>query len=102
MGRGATATLERLAASLGQLNEALPRFAAALDLVNGGVVLALPGLLVCGLLRYADKYFRLPKGVIRRPTFTPPAGRDRRKFGGQAAIACGCGHVSLAGWNLCP
>jgi transposase len=27
--------------------------------------------------------------------------RDRRKFGGQAAIAtCGC--VSLAGWNLCP
>jgi hypothetical protein len=28
--------------------------------------------------------------------------RDRRKFGGQAAIACGCGDVSLAGWNLCP
>jgi hypothetical protein len=27
---------------------------------------------------------------------------DRRKFGGQAAIACGCGRVSLAGWNLCP
>jgi hypothetical protein len=27
---------------------------------------------------------------------------DRRKFGGQAAIACGCGDVSLAGWNLCP
>jgi len=29
MGRGATATLERLAASLGLLNEATPRFAAA-------------------------------------------------------------------------
>jgi hypothetical protein len=28
--------------------------------------------------------------------------RDRCKFGGQAAIACGCGRVSLAGWNLCP
>jgi len=27
---------------------------------------------------------------------------DRRKFGGQAAIACGCGYVSLAGWNFCP
>src|SRR5208283_4496306 len=48
MGRGATATLER--------------FAAALDLANGGVLLALPALLVCGLLRHADKYFRLPKG----------------------------------------
>ena len=28
--------------------------------------------------------------------------RDRRKFGGQAAIACGCGRVSLAGWHFCP
>jgi DNA invertase Pin-like site-specific DNA recombinase len=28
--------------------------------------------------------------------------RDRRRFGGQAAIACGCGCVSLAGWNFCP
>jgi hypothetical protein len=27
---------------------------------------------------------------------------DSRKFGGQAAIACGCGCVSLAGWNFCP
>ncbi len=29
------------------------------------------------------------------------AARDRRKFGGQAAIATG-GHRSLAGWNRCP
>jgi hypothetical protein len=51
MGRGATATLERLAASLGLLNEAAPRFAAALDIAKGGVLLALPALLVSGLLR---------------------------------------------------
>ena len=62
MGRGATATLERLAASLGLLNEAAPRFAAALDIAKGGVLLALPALLVSGLLRRAGDYFRLPKG----------------------------------------
>jgi len=63
MGRGATATLERLAASLGQLEEAAPRFAAALDIPKGGVLLALPALLVSGLLRSAGQYFRLPKGL---------------------------------------
>jgi hypothetical protein len=62
MGRGATATLERLAASLGLLNEAAPRFAAALDIAKGGVLLALPALLVSGLLRRSGDYFRLPKG----------------------------------------
>jgi hypothetical protein len=62
MGRGATATLERLAASLGQLGEAAPRFASALDIPKGGVLLALPALLVSGLLRHTAKYFRLPAG----------------------------------------
>jgi hypothetical protein len=62
MGRGATATLERLAASLGLLNEVTPRFEAALDIAKGGVLLALPALLVSGLLRHASAYFRLPKG----------------------------------------
>jgi len=62
MGRGATATLERLAASLGLLNEATPRFAAALDIAKGGVLLALPALMASGLLRHASAYFRLPKG----------------------------------------
>jgi hypothetical protein len=38
-----------------------------------------------------------------RPIVTPHRHclGDRRKFGGQAAIA-GCGCVSLAGWNFCP
>ena len=62
MGRGATATLERLAASVGLLNEAEPRFEAALDVARGGVLLALPALLVSGLLRHAGDHFRLPKG----------------------------------------
>jgi hypothetical protein len=62
MGRGATATLERLAASIGLLDEVAPEFAAALDIPKGGVLLALPALLVSGLLRDANKYFQLPKG----------------------------------------
>src|ERR1700732_5139374 len=62
MGRGATATIERLAASLGGLDEAAPRFEAALDIPKGGVLLAVPALLVSGLLRHASKYFRLPAG----------------------------------------
>src|SRR6202045_5509387 len=62
MGRGATATIERLAASLGGLDEAAPRFDPALDVSKGGVLLALPALLACGVLRPAGKYFRLPAG----------------------------------------
>ena len=62
MGRGATATIERLAASLGKLDEASPRFEPVLDVSKGGVLLALPALLVCGLLRHSSKYFRLPAG----------------------------------------
>ena len=62
MGRGATATLERMAASLGQLEEVELSFNRAVDLPHGGVLLALPALLVSGLLSYTSKYFSLPAG----------------------------------------
>jgi hypothetical protein len=62
MGRGATATLERMAASLGQLEEVELSFNRAVDLPHGGVLLALPALLVSGLLSHTSKYFRLPAG----------------------------------------
>ena len=64
----------------------------------------------------AEQVFDPPERVARKFRRTPPRRvesrdrdhrkdgqfRDRRKFGGQAAIACGCGCVSLAGWNFCP
>jgi hypothetical protein len=62
MGRGATATAERVLASLGLLEEYAPRFAPAVDVPNGGVLLALPALLVSGLLHRIEKFFRLPAG----------------------------------------
>jgi hypothetical protein len=62
MGRGATATLERMAASLGQLEEVEPSFERAVDVPHGGLLLALPALLVGGLLSHANKYFSLPAG----------------------------------------
>src|SRR5271154_4436039 len=62
MGRGATATLERMAPSLGQLQEVEPSFNRRVDLPHGGVLLALPALLVSGLLSHTNKYFSLPAG----------------------------------------
>ena len=74
MGRGATATIERLAASLGGLDEAAPRFDPALDVSKGGVLLALPALLACGLLRHSGKYFRLPGGFYGLKTIFSASG----------------------------
>jgi ubiquinone biosynthesis protein UbiJ len=62
MGRGATATEERVLASLGLINECAPQFTASIDVPNGGVLLALPALLVTGLLHRVEKFFRLPSG----------------------------------------
>jgi hypothetical protein len=62
MGRGAIATEQRILASLGLIDEYAPQFIAAVDVANGGVLLALPALLVSGLLHRAEKFFRLPAG----------------------------------------
>lgn len=62
MGMGATNVLERVAASMGLLDTAAIEFKPALDVPNGGTLLALPALLVSGLLCHARKTFQLPKG----------------------------------------
>ena len=62
MGMGASNVIERVAASVGELDAATIEFKPALDVPHGGVLLALPALLVSGLLRHAQQYFALPKG----------------------------------------
>ena len=62
MGVATTNTIERVAASIGALTAIRPVFQPAMDIPNGGVLLALPALLSQGLLRYTDKFFRLPDG----------------------------------------
>lgn len=70
MGVGATNTGDRVAASAGLLaGEGVAlRFVPAWDVPNGGVLLALPALVVTGLLRHTAKYFRLPKGYYGLPS----------------------------------
>ncbi len=62
MGRGATRELERVAASLGELQEASVKFEQVCDVQCGGVLFALPALLANGLLFNSQKYFEMPKG----------------------------------------
>ena len=62
MGYGATRPLERVAAAMGALEGAPIVFEAARDIPQGGVLLALPALLVVGLLRHSTELYTLPKG----------------------------------------
>lgn len=62
MGYATTRSLERVAAAMGELNEAPAEFASAVDIPQGGVLLALPALLVIGLLRHTRRFYELPKG----------------------------------------
>lgn len=61
MGNGATRAEERVAAAMGGLASAPIQFEAACDVVQAGVLLALPALLATGLLGYGNAY-QLPKG----------------------------------------
>jgi len=62
MGNGATRTLERVAAAMGELESAPIEFQATCDVAQGGVLLALPALLAAGLLRCSARLYQLPKG----------------------------------------
>lgn len=62
MGNGATRSLERVAAAMGELESAPIEFQATCDVAQGGVLLALPALLAAGLLRYTLAIYQLPKG----------------------------------------
>jgi len=62
MGNAATRSLERVAAAMGELESAPIQFQATCDVTRGGVLLALPGLLAVGLLRYTPPMYQLPKG----------------------------------------
>ncbi len=63
MGMGASNVVDRVAASMGELEEYVaPDFQPAMDVPNGGVLFALPALLAVGLLKTTGRFFELPKG----------------------------------------
>lgn len=62
MGYGTTRSLERVAAAMGELESAPLIFQAACDVPLGGVMLAIPGLLLLGLLRHSGELYSLPPG----------------------------------------
>jgi hypothetical protein len=63
MGMGAQNIDARLAASVGDLQEPVaPDFQAVQDVPRGGVLFALPALLVTGLLKTSENFFKLGKG----------------------------------------
>jgi len=62
MGNGATRTLQRVAAAMGEIGAAPAQFEAARDVPRGGVLLVLPALLATGLLRFTGQMYSLPQG----------------------------------------
>lgn len=62
MGYGATRSLERVAAAMGELRSAPIQFQSTSDVAQGGVLLALPALLAAGLLRHSLQMYVLPDG----------------------------------------
>ena len=62
MGRATTRSLERVAASVGLLNGAPIEFELVKDVPDGGVLLALPALLLLGLLSKSREMFSMLEG----------------------------------------
>jgi hypothetical protein len=52
----------RVLAAVGKINQAPSTFHPCEDVSFGGVLLALPALLSCGLLRHGSRFFTLPAG----------------------------------------
>ena len=62
MGLACTRESERVQASFGLVEAVEPQFEHEVDLKAGGVLLALPSLLINGLLKFSGQYFQLPAG----------------------------------------
>ena len=62
MGRATTRSLERVAASVGLLHGAAIEFELVQDVPDGGVLLALPALLLLGLLSKSREIFSMAEG----------------------------------------
>ena len=63
MGVGTTDVGLRVLASLGEISHVPANFdQPCFDVTRGGVLLALPALMACGLLRHASRFFSLPPG----------------------------------------
>jgi Transposase protein len=62
MGKACTRTVERVAAATGRIEYAEIQFDNLCDVKGGGVLLALPALLANGLLKFSDRFFKLPEG----------------------------------------
>ena len=62
MGRATTRTLERVAAAVGMLDGAPIQFERVTDVPDGGVLCALPALLLYGLLDKSREIFSMPEG----------------------------------------
>ncbi len=62
MGLGCSREVERLQAGCGELHGAPAEFMPNRDVKSAGVLLALPSLLLNGLLKCSKDYFSLPKG----------------------------------------
>ena len=85
----ATNSIDRVAASMGLLDELEPAFETAVDIPQGGVLFALPALLANGSAPACKKIFRLAQGLLSPGHPLPAAGLHGAgpiENGGSAAI----------------
>ena len=99
LGVATTREEERLMASLGQLAAAPIRFELASDVPQGGVLCALPALLVLGLLRHSRTHFSLPPGYYPQTSVLDLKNRqstsrlDSLSSGEKQVLEFGCSEI---------